>query len=89
MLLAAGSDCSEPLAFDFSFEKLLFQIIISPAKIKSRQKARNRTLMDSLELLKARGILQEENDLFKAEPLSLAVLRYYANSIAHWGATNC
>lgn len=45
--------------------------------------------MDSLELLKARGILQEENDLFKAEPLSLAVLRYYANSIAHWGATSC
>jgi glycerol-3-phosphate O-acyltransferase len=69
-------------------DRLIDQMIARGAAMNSREKPRDRTLTESLELLKARGILQEENDLFKANPDSLAVLNYYANSIAHWSASN-
>lgn len=65
-------------------DRLIDQMIARGAAMKSHEKPRNRTLMESLELLKERDILVEENDLFKANPNCGAILNYYANSIAHW-----
>jgi len=65
-------------------DRLIDQMISRGAAMKSGEKPRNRTLVESLEQLKARGVLTEENDLFRADPDSSDILSYYANSIAHW-----
>jgi len=37
----------------------------------------------------ARGMLQENNGLFRADTASIEILSYYANSIAHWRREPC
>jgi|TARA_B100001964_G_scaffold216985_1_gene256700 glycerol-3-phosphate O-acyltransferase len=87
VFLQADSKTLKSLDILGRVDRLIDQMIARGAAMKSSEKPRNRTRMEGLELLKARGILQEDNDLFEADPLSLAVLEYYANSIAHWATT--
>ncbi len=49
-----------------------------------QEKPRNSTLLQSLQLLRRRGILREEDDRYFPAPDSAPLLRYYANSISHW-----
>jgi len=38
----------------------------------------------AMDMLLARGLIEEDNGLFRASPESMPVIRYYANSIAVW-----
>jgi glycerol-3-phosphate O-acyltransferase len=44
---------------------------------------RDYALAVGLRMLTLRGLVQEEDGLFQADPSELTLLRYYANSIAH------
>ncbi len=64
--------------------QLIEEVIRSGAAMRETEKPRNSTLLQSLELLQRRGALREENDCYSAAPDAGPLLKYYANSIAHW-----
>lgn len=64
--------------------ELIDRIIRAGAAMKDTERPRGTTILSSLELLKRRGILIEENDCFAVNPESRPLIGYYANSIAHW-----
>ncbi len=64
--------------------RLIDEVIRGGGAMRDEEKPRNSTLLQSLELLQRRGILREENDCYCAAPDANPLLRYYANSIAHW-----
>jgi|TARA_Y100000310_G_scaffold339492_1_gene432325 glycerol-3-phosphate O-acyltransferase len=84
VLLESRSESLKSLDILSRVDRLIDQLISRGAAMKVSEKPRNRTLMESLELLKVRGILQENNDSYEVNPLSLNLLEYYANSIAHF-----
>jgi len=72
--LEVFSDCDD----------LIDQMIERGAAMKADEKPRHRTLSNSLELLKKRGMLTEDDDQYTIAPGQEPLLRYYANSIEHW-----
>lgn len=65
-------------------ESLIRIMIDNGAAMKKREQPRNRTLMDGLNLLVSRGILEEKNDHYYVSENSNLIIEYYANSIKHW-----
>jgi glycerol-3-phosphate O-acyltransferase len=65
-------------------DRLIDELIHGGAPMREEEKPRNSTLLQSLQLLQRRGVLIEDDDRYFAAPESLALLNYYANSIAHW-----
>lgn len=65
-------------------DRLIDELIHGGAPMREEEKPRNSTLLQSLQLLQRRGVLVEDDDRYFAAPESLALLNYYANSIAHW-----
>ena len=65
-------------------DRLIDELIHGGAPMREEEKPRNSTLLQSLQLLQRRGVLVEDDDRYFAWPESLALLNYYANSIAHW-----
>ena len=65
-------------------DRLIDELIHGGAPMREEEKPRNSTLLQSLQLLQRRGVLVEDDDRYYAGPESLALLNYYANSIAHW-----
>jgi glycerol-3-phosphate O-acyltransferase len=65
-------------------DRLIDELIHGGAPMREEEKPRNSTLLQSLQLLQRRGVLIEDDDRYFAGPGSLALLNYYANSIAHW-----
>lgn len=63
---------------------LIDELIRGGAAMREEEKPRNSTLLQSLQLLQQRGILIENQDRYFPNPDSIALLMYYANSIAHW-----
>ncbi|MGH8530047.1 MAG: 1-acyl-sn-glycerol-3-phosphate acyltransferase [Nevskiales bacterium] len=64
--------------------ELIDRIIRAGAAMKYDERPRGSTILASLELLRRRGILIEDNDCFVLNPESRPLVVYYANSIAHW-----
>lgn len=56
----------------------------SGAPIKISATACEGVLNGALTMLKGRGFVEEDKGLLRASPVSLDLLKYYANSIAHW-----
>ena len=54
------------------------------APINISEGASERVLEAALLMLEGRGFLSHEQGLYRANPESLSLLRYYANSIASW-----
>lgn len=54
------------------------------APIKLSASACEGVLSGALTMLEGRGFTETRNNLFRANPGTLDILKYYANSIAHW-----
>lgn len=65
-------------------DDLIDQMIERGAAMKKDEKPRHRTLSNSLDMLKSRGLLLEENDHYSIDPEKRSLIEYYANSIEHW-----
>jgi glycerol-3-phosphate O-acyltransferase len=65
-------------------DRLIDELIHGGAPMREEEKPRNSTLLQSLQLLQRRSVLIEDDDRYFAGPDSMALLNYYANSIAHW-----
>ncbi|MFZ2752937.1 MAG: 1-acyl-sn-glycerol-3-phosphate acyltransferase [Lysobacteraceae bacterium] len=65
-------------------DRLIDELVHGGAPMREEEKPRNSTLLQSLQLLQRRGVLIEDDDRYFAAPEFLALLNYYANSIAHW-----
>ena len=64
-----------------SCDDLIDEMIQRGAAMKAEEKPRHRTLSNSLDLLKERNLLIEQNDHYKVNPEHQALITYYANSI--------
>jgi len=58
------------------------QTLGAPVYVSRRSRAQN--IVNALNMLKIRRMVIESDGLFRADPESLDVLSYYANSIGHW-----
>jgi glycerol-3-phosphate O-acyltransferase len=56
------------------------------APIDTAQNALEGVLSAALVMLEGRGFIETEENLLRAKPESLDILKYYANSISHWRA---
>ena len=54
------------------------------APIRDSQIPHEKTIMSAVDVLKYRQIIREEKGSYRADPASLDLLDFYANSIAHW-----
>jgi len=54
------------------------------APIDTAPNALERVLSAALVMLEGRGFIETEENLLRAKPESLDILKYYANSISHW-----
>ena len=65
-------------------DELIDDIIARGAAMRAEEKPRQRTLANSLELMKSREMLLESDDRFSINPVLQPLVLYYANSIEHW-----
>ncbi len=63
---------------------LIDKLIAGGAAMKPGEKPRNRTMVQSLEQMKVRQMLVEENDVFKVNQDAVQLVEYYANSLNPW-----
>jgi len=65
-------------------DALIDELIERGAPMKSGEKPRHVTLASSLEMLKERSILAEEDDHYSVNTDKANLINYYANSFEHW-----
>lgn len=78
---------AEPLASLEVFsrcDQLIDAMISRGAPMTKEEKPRQRTLANSLEMMRSRGLLLEADDRYQVNPAQQALLEYYANSLEHW-----
>ncbi|MCZ6830490.1 MAG: hypothetical protein O7F73_13060, partial [Gammaproteobacteria bacterium] len=83
MIRAAGESLTS-LEIVGKCDKLIDEMIARGAAMKVEEKPRPRTLANSLDMLKERNILLEQDDRYRVNPEQQSLLQYYANSIEHW-----
>ncbi len=81
VLNRAGEESMKSLEIVSSCDDLIDEMIQRGAAMKAEEKPRHRTLSNSLDLLKERNLLIEQNDHYKVNPEHQALITYYANSI--------
>ncbi|MEQ8954915.1 MAG: 1-acyl-sn-glycerol-3-phosphate acyltransferase [Gammaproteobacteria bacterium] len=84
VMLQAEDESLSSLEILARCDGLIDRMIARGAPMKAEEKPRHKTLSGSLDMLRDRGMLVEENDCFRAASGQQALLAYYANSIAHW-----
>lgn len=84
VLLRAEGKALTSLEIFSDSDDLIDMMIEKGAAMKPDEKPRHRTLSNSLELLKQRGLLLEEDDCFVINPQYSGLVEYYGNSIEHW-----
>ncbi len=84
VLARAEGEALTSLEISRSCDELIDKMIAQGSAMRAEEKPRPRTLAASLDLLVERQILIEDDDRFAVAPGKEALLRYYANSIAHW-----
>ncbi len=84
VLIRAGEASLSSLEILTECDTLIDAMIERGAAMKAGEKPRPRTLSNSLDMLKERNILLEQDDRYRVNPQCLPLLQYYANSIEHW-----
>lgn len=84
VMIRAGAQSMTSLEIVSASDTLIDEMIERGAAMKLEEKPRERTLSNSLDMLKDRNLLLEEGDLYRTNPQYQALLEYYANSIEHW-----
>jgi glycerol-3-phosphate O-acyltransferase len=83
MIRAAGESLTS-LEIVGNCDKLIDEMIERGAAMKVEEKPRPRTLANTLDMLKERKLLLEQDDRYRVNPEQQLLLQYYANSIEHW-----
>lgn len=65
-------------------DTLIDSMIEKGAAMKAEEKPRHRTLSNSLDMMKERGLVLESDDRYCINEPKRKLLEYYANSIEHW-----
>ena len=65
-------------------DALIDEIMEKGAAMRIEQKPRPKTLINSLDRLVEREMVVVEGDFYRVNPNKLAIVNYYANSLAHW-----
>lgn len=84
VLLQAGEESLTSLEIVSGCDDLIDSMMQRGAAMRPEEKPRHRTLTRSLDLLKNRNMLIEEDDRYRINPQHRPLLQYYANSIEHW-----
>ncbi|MFK7864886.1 MAG: 1-acyl-sn-glycerol-3-phosphate acyltransferase [Pseudohongiellaceae bacterium] len=65
-------------------DALIDSMIETGAAMKAEEKPRHRTLSNSLDMMKERGLVLENDDYYSINEANRKLVEYYANSIEHW-----
>ena len=84
VILKQGDKSQTSIEIVAQCDELLDQIIEQGTAMRLEQKPRNKTLVDSLAMMKNRALVLEESDFYRANPERRSLLEYYANSLGHW-----
>lgn len=84
VVIRAGDEALTSLEIFSRCDALIDHMIAQGAAMKPAEKPRHRTLSASLDMLRNRELISEEDDRYRAAPSQLPLLHYYANSIEHW-----
>ena len=84
VLLRAGEESLTSLEIVSGCDDLIDSMMQRGAAMRPEEKPRHRTLSRSLDLLKNRNMLIEDDDRYRINPQHRPLLQYYANSIEHW-----
>jgi glycerol-3-phosphate O-acyltransferase len=84
VLLNAKENPISSLEIFSDCDTLIDSMIAKGAAMKPEQKPRHRTLSNSLEMLRQRGLLTEIDDHYTINKSNQRLVEYYANSIEHW-----
>ena len=84
VMIRAGSESLTSLEIVGHCDQLIDEMIERGAAMKADEKPRPRTLTNTLDMLKERKILLEQDDRYRVNPEYQSLLQYYANSIEHW-----
>ena len=84
VLLRAGDKTKTSLEIVSDCDTLIDEMIQKGAAMTAKEKPRQRTLANSLDLLISRDFLIEQDDRYRINPQYRPLVQYYANSIEHW-----
>ena len=84
VLIRAGENALTSLEIVSGCDDLIDAMMQRGAAMRAEEKPRQRTLSRSLDLLKNRNLLIEEDDRYRINPQHRSLVQYYANSIEHW-----
>jgi glycerol-3-phosphate O-acyltransferase len=84
VMIRAGSESLTSLEIVGNCDKLIDEMIERGAAMRTDEKPRPRTLANTLDMLKERNLLLEQDDRYRINPEHEPLLQYYANSIEHW-----
>jgi len=63
---------------------LVDTFIANGAAMKPSEKPRQKTVVNALEMLRLRGLITEEDDVYRIDDAHRPLIDYYANSLAHF-----
>jgi glycerol-3-phosphate O-acyltransferase len=63
---------------------LVDTFIANGAAMKPSEKPRQKTVVNALEMLRLRGLVTEEDDVYRIDDAHRPLIDYYANSLAHF-----
>ena len=77
---------TKPFAFNVFFKgsKRIEQLKKAGAPVDVSASAIESVLSSALDALIGRGLVDEQDNLFRMKPAELGIIQYYANSILHW-----
>jgi glycerol-3-phosphate O-acyltransferase len=84
VMIRAGGEPLTSLEIVGHCDKLIDEMIERGAAMKVEEKPRPRTLTNTLDMLKERNMLLEQDGCYRINPEHQSLLQYYANSIEHW-----
>jgi glycerol-3-phosphate O-acyltransferase len=84
VMIRAGSKSLTSLEILGNCDQLIDEMIERGAAMRADEKPRPRTLANTLDMLKERNVLLEQDDRYQINPGQEPLLQYYANSIEHW-----
>lgn len=65
-------------------DEIIDELIALGSPMKKSEKPRQRTLQNTLRLMRVHGLVLEEDDRYSINPDNRRLLEFYANSIRHW-----
>lgn len=84
VLIRSDAESMTSLEIVSDCDELIDKMIARGAAMKLAEKPRHKTLSNSLDMLRERNLLLENDDRYRINPEFRPLLHYYANSIRHW-----